>query len=233
MPKAEIFDFPQGSLEWYVARCGIPTASEFATVMRTKGKSADGSSKERNNYILKVAAEIITGESAEQYGYTNAAMERGKEMEAEARAAYAFMSDVEPQLVGFIRRGRAGGSPDALIGDDGLLELKTALPHILIDKLFRNEFPSEHAAQCQGNLWLSGREYIDIGIYWPKLPLFIKRAYRQESYIRQIVSAVDQFNEEVDATVERVKRYRDDRPTMTPLEQFRASVEGNDEDSRP
>lgn len=223
MSKAEIFHCEQNSPEWDLLRCGIPTASKFGCVMREKGKAADGSSKERASYVLTVAGEIITGMPAE--GYSNHHMERGHAMEDEARLAYAFMSDVSPQKVGFIKRGRAGGSPDSLIGDNGLLEIKTELPRLLIDTLLRNDFPTKHAAQCQGNLWLSGREFIDIAIYWPKMPLFIKRAYRQESFIRQIAAAVEQFNQEVDATVERVRAYRDDRPTRTVKEQFQASLE--------
>ena len=61
--------------------------------------------------------------------------------------------------------------------------------------------------QCQGALWIAEREWIDIGCYWPKLPLFVKRAYRDEDYIRTLADAVDRFNDELGETVERIRRY--------------------------
>jgi hypothetical protein len=202
----EILDCEQGTAEWLALRAGIPTASEFATVMRTKGKADDGSSKERRTYMLKLAGEILTGEPAESY--TNPHMERGKVMEAEARGYYAaFVAEAPLQRVGFIRRGQCGCSPDSLVGANGGLEIKTALPHILLDKMLKGEFPPEHRAQVQGNAWLAEREWWDLETYWPKLDPFIIRAYRDEPYIRTISDAVDRFNDELAALVERIRRY--------------------------
>src|SRR6185312_8191995 len=96
--------------------------------------------------------------------------ERGKIMEDEARNFYAFTSAVEPERVGFIQNGPRGCSPDSLIGASGMLEIKTALPHILIDRILKDDAPPEHKAQCQGNLWIAEREWIDLAIYWPRLP---------------------------------------------------------------
>ncbi len=171
----QIFDFDQGGEEWRAARLGIPTASEFATVL------AKGEGKTRRTYLYKLAGEVITGEPME--GYSNAHMERGKAMEDEAREAYAFIANAEPQRVGFIRNGRAGASPDSLVGTDGLVEIKTKLPHLMVECILRGEFPPEHVAQCQGQLWISQREWIDIAVYWPGFPLFVKRARRDEAYI--------------------------------------------------
>lgn len=199
----QIFDVDQGSDEWFAARAGIPTASEFATVMASGKGGAE--SKTRRTYMLKLAGEIITGETVE--GYTNAAMDRGHVMEPDARNMYALMTDAAPELVGFMRNGAKGCSPDALIGNDGVLEIKSKLPHLLIDILLRDEFPADHKAQCQGALWVAEREWIDIAVYWPKLPLFIKRAYRDEAYIAAMSSAVDQFNDELAAVVEQVQHY--------------------------
>lgn len=199
-----IIDCVQGTEEWHRARAGMPTASEFSTVLAS-GKGG-GESKTRATYLRKLAGEIITGEITESY--SNAHMERGKAMEGEARDCYAFITDATPQQVGFIIGKGAGGSPDSLLGNDGLLEIKTALPHILIEKLLKDDdFPSEHVAQCQGNLWVSEREWIDITIYWPKIPMFTKRAYRDDAYIKKLSDAVAQFNEELQAIVERVRRY--------------------------
>lgn len=199
----EILTCEQGTEEWYRARAGIPTASEFSTVMAS-GKGG-GDSKTRRTYMFKLAGEIVTGELTD--GFSNAHMERGKEMEPEARDLYSFMHDADIEQVGFIRNGLKGCSPDSLIGVAGMLEIKTKLPHLMIDVLLRDEFPSEHKAQCQGALWVAEREWIDIAVYWPKLPLFVKRAYRDEPYILGLSRAVLDFNEELHGIVERVRAY--------------------------
>lgn len=202
---AEIVDCAQNSEEWLRARMGIPTSSMFATVMASGRGGAE--SKTRASYLRKLAGEIITGEPMESF--SNAHMERGHVMEAEARDFYAFMASERPELVGFIRNGQKGGSPDALVGADGLLEIKTAQPYILIGYIEADKFPAEHVAQCQGNLWVSEREWIDLIVYWPKMPPFIKRAYRDEQYIANLSSAVDQFNDELGQIVQRVRWYGD------------------------
>jgi hypothetical protein len=199
----EIVSCDQNSDDWFRARMGIPTASEFATVM-ARGKGG-GESKTRQTYLYKLAGEIITGEPMESY--SNAHMERGKVMEDEARALYEFMTDQSCERVGFIRSGRKGASPDSLVGSNGLVEIKTKLPHLLIEALFRGEFPPEHKAQCQGQLWVAEREWLDIAIYWPGMPLFVTTATRDEAYIRELSDAVDSFNAELDIIVDRVRAY--------------------------
>lgn len=209
----------QGSDEWFRVRAGMPTASRFATIM-AKGRDG-GASKTRREYMLKLAGEILTGEPMDHY--TNHHMERGKEMEAEARDLYAFMKDVDPQQVGFIINGAKGCSPDSLIGNDGMAEIKTKLPHLQIDVLLGSDVPSEHRAQCQGNLWVAEREWLDFVSYWPKLPLFAPRTYRDEPYIKQIEAAVDQFNDELAELVERIRRMSGDTPGLR--ETLTASLE--------
>lgn len=193
----EILNCVQGSAEWFAARAGIPTASQFGTVM------AKGEGKTRRTYMLKLAGELLTGDPMDSF--TNKHMERGHEMEPEARRFYAFQNDVEPELVGFIRNGKKGASPDSLVGEDGLLEIKTKLPHLLLDVILKDSFPAEHRAQCQGQLWIAEREWIDLVCYWPKMPAHIVRAYRDEPYIKQISEAVDQFNDELAEIVTRFK----------------------------
>ncbi len=166
-----------------------------------KGRDG-GASKTRRTYMLKLAGEILTGEPMESY--SNHHMERGKEMEAEARDLYSFLTDVDPEQVGFIRNGQKGCSPDALVGDNGMVEIKTKLPHLQIDVLLCDELPSEHKAQCQGALWVAEREWIDFVSYWPSLPLFVKRVYRDDTYIASLASAVDQFNDELAGLVARI-----------------------------
>lgn len=198
----EISYCEQGTEEWLRTRMGIPTSSMFATVMAS-GKGG-GESKTRRKYMLQLAGEILTGEPME--GYTNANMERGKEMEDDIRKMYAFQTDSELERVGFIKWGKTGCSPDALIGKKRMLEIKTTQPHLLIDIHLRGEFPPEHRAQCMGNLWVAGREEIDIAIGWPKMPLYIQTIRRDENYIAALEIAVNEFNNELADVVSRMRR---------------------------
>ena len=199
----EIINCTQGSPEWAQARLGIPTASEFASIL-TKGRGG-AESRTRQTYLYKLAGERLTGEVMDSFTSTH--MERGKLMEEEARSAYSFVTGLDCETIGFLRHGRAGASPDALIGQDGLLEIKTKLPHLLIEALLKGEFPPEHKAQCQGQLWIAERDWIDLAIYWPSLPIVITRAYRDEAFIAELSTAVTQFNDELDRIVAQVAAY--------------------------
>lgn len=199
----EIIDCEQGTAEWYAARLGIPTASEFATV--TASGRGGGESKTRKAYMLKLAGELLTGEPMETY--QNAAMERGKIMEDEARDLYAFMMSVEPIRVGFIKNGIAGCSPDSLIGDDAGLEIKSAAAHIQIERLQRGTLPPEHKAQVQGSLWVTGRKTWDFVSYCRKLPPLIITVQRDEPYIAVIEQEVKAFNDELATIVDQIKNY--------------------------
>jgi hypothetical protein len=199
----QIIQCDQGSPEWFAARAGIPTASEFHTVMAV-GKQG-GKSLTRKAYLNKLAGEILTGEP--MASYVNADMERGKLMEDEARDLYSFQAGIQPQRVGFIRSGDKGASPDSLIGDKGGLEIKSAAAHIQIERLLADELPSEHKAQVHGGMWVCEREWWDFTSYCPKLPLFVKRVYRDEDYIKTIALAVELFNVELRQTVEYIRRY--------------------------
>ena len=227
----QIIDCEQGSAEWFAARAGIPTASEFSTVL-SEGR-ADGTmpntiidamvksgctadqlaaavkaAKSKNSnpaamrakYLDKLAGEIITGQP-DPDSYSNPHLERGKTMEDEARSLYGFARGVEPSLVGFIRAGRAGCSPDSLVGEDGGLEIKTAMPTVHLPRLRSGKLPSEHKAQVQGNLWITGRAWWDFMSYWPGLPPLIVRVQRDEDYIAKLAAAVDAFNADLDAVV--------------------------------
>lgn len=197
----KIYTCEQGTPEWFEARLGIPTASEFATVM------AKGEGKTRRRYLLKLAGEVITGEVEDSY--TNAHMERGKVMEEDARKMYAFINDAACERVGFIRNGDMGCSPDSLIGEDGGVEIKTALAHIQVDRLLRNELPSEHRAQVQGFLLVTSRAWCDFVSYSPKLPLLVVRVQRDNGYIANLKGEIDRFNDELAKIVEQVRRYGD------------------------
>ena len=194
-----ILDCEQNSESWFEARRGIPTASEFSTII-AKGRTKGEPSVTRRKYLLTLAGQILTGEVVKAWE-GNEHTERGHALEDEARQLYAFQRDADPQLVGFMRRGRVGASPDSMVGDSGLVEIKTKLPHIQLDVLENDRLPPEHVAQVQGQLLVSGREYCDFVSYWPKLPLFVKRVERDEPYIAMLSQAIDDFLGELDAIV--------------------------------
>lgn len=197
----EIFDCDQNSPEWLACRLGIPTASRFKDIL------AKGEGKMRSKYLRELAGEIITGLPTENY--SNAYMERGHAVEPEARSLYAFMRDCDPQPVGFVRNGRAGCSPDSLIGETGLLEIKSKAPHLWIECMERGAFPPEHVAQVQGQLWVTEREWCDLAIWFPGMPLQVYRVQRDEAYIGKLRQAVAAFCEELDELVARVRAYGD------------------------
>lgn len=192
----EFFDCEQGSPEWFELRRGIPTASCFSHIL------AKGQGKMRKGYLNRLAAEIVSGECLETY--INGDMRRGQEREEEDRKGYAFDHDIEPVRIGFAKNGGIGCSPDALIGEDGVLELKSVRGDLLIDFLDRNEFPPEYKAQCQGNLFVLEREWIDLRCSWRGMPPFEIRMKRDENYISMLASEISLFLADLDATVERI-----------------------------
>lgn len=199
----EVFTCEQGSPEWYQCRLGIPTASEFKTIIGIKKDAKEKVT--RQTYMFKLAGEIINQEPSENY--TNPYMDRGKELEPEIRNLYCMMQNCDAQQVGFLRDGRRGASPDSLIGNNGMLEIKSQAPHILLKTIFANVVPPEHMAQLQGNLWIAGREWIDFCSGFRKMKPFIKRVYRNEEYIRTIAEGVDAFLHELDEVVARYDAY--------------------------
>jgi hypothetical protein len=195
----EIFDCPQKSPEWYRVRMGLPTASMFGTVM------AKGAGKTRDSYMRKLAGEILSDVPMESY--SNDDMERGIAQEPELRARYAFMHDEEITEVGFIKNGNKGCSPDGLIGADGMVQFKSAAPHVMIEILLDGGVPAKHLPQCQGELWIAEREWTDLVIgSAPKMPLFVQRIHRDERYIQKITGEVADFNIELREMVEKIRR---------------------------
>jgi len=203
-PTIEIFDCEQGTDEWKSLRLGIPTASRFADIM------AAGEGKVRTRYLRELAGEIITGRPAETF--KGSAMTRGNEMEAEARDHYARTKFADLRQVGFVKNASlmkfatVGASPDALIGDDGGLEIKTMIPALMIELFDKGSaMPNEHRAQVQGNMWVCEREWWDFKIYYPRMPDFTVRVLRDDSYIKQISNEIEQFSYDLKKLVERLR----------------------------
>lgn len=187
----------QQSPEWRKLRIGMPTASRFGDMM------AEGKGISRRNYLYQLAGEHLSGEPIESY--QNGAMLRGIEQEPEARATYSFLTEAEVKQVGFITNGKCGCSPDGLIGKAGAVEFKSAQPNVMVDIVLRESFPAEHKAQCQGTLYISERQWIDLVVYHPKMPLFIRRTFRDEAYIRELDREVDRFNKDLKEIIRKIK----------------------------
>ncbi|WP_019221237.1 lambda exonuclease family protein [Bartonella senegalensis] len=199
-------DCIQGTEQWYQARKGVITASLFEMVMAQK-KQGQKTSK-YHAVMRKLAGERITGKIVEEA--TTLSMRRGTELEPSARQLYATLTQSKPQSVGFVLADdrMKGFSPDAFIGTKGLLEIKTKKPEILIPHYTQKKFPAEHKAQCQGALWIAQREWIDLMLYWPDMPPLIKRAYRDEAYIRKLESEINRFNEDLEIMVQKIKDFK-------------------------
>lgn len=203
MPDAlQIFDCEQGTPEWHAARCGVVTASVFATVM-AKGRGG-GPSETRKKLLYQLAAETITGEHVPTWD-GNKHTERGHAMEPQVRDLYMATCDEECRQVGFMRRGRIGCSPDTLVGEHGLLEIKTKLPHLQIEAALAGVLPSEHVAQVQGQLLVTGRQWCDFRSYWPGLPELRVRVYRDLPYLSTLHQELQTFVRELDALVDKIK----------------------------
>lgn len=206
MSQVEIFpNLEQGSDEWHAARCGIATASRFGDIMTKPREKGARWSKTALTYAYEVAGEIITGRPHPFVETWD--MRRGKEREPEIRRAYEFVTEQEVQQVGFVRRGRAGYSPDGLVGTAGAVEIKSHKPHILIPMILGTETPEQHVAQTQGGLWVAERSWIDLVCDWEGLPPYVHRVERDEAYIAELEKSVIEFGDLVDDVVDRVRRY--------------------------
>ncbi len=196
----------QNSTDWYLARMGMVTASEAATVMSMPIDKKSPTST-RRTYMNKLIGERITGEPMDTY--TNKNMERGHEWEDQARATYELTQDVEVRQVGFIENQRlnAGCSPDGLVGDDGLIEIKTRAAHLMVDLLDKRETPKAHLAQVQCAMLVSGRMWCDLIVYNPHFPPFISRIDRDVGACTKIKAAINEFYIEMANRETRVREY--------------------------
>lgn len=170
--------------------------------LMVNGKSESGFGTSAISYMHELIGERITGQPTTWSGSTHT--ERGHELEPVARELYQERTGNTVEQCGIIINHGAGYSPDGLIGDDGSVEIKTKLPKYQVEVLLAGEIPKEHVAQCQGGLWVSEREWIDFISYWPGMPLFVKRAYRDEKMISLIAERVEAFYAEMERRMNRV-----------------------------
>jgi putative phage-type endonuclease len=199
----------QGSPEWHALRCGKVTASRVADVI-AKTKTGWGAS--RANYAAELIAERLTGVAAE--GFTNAAMQWGTDQEPNARMAYEFMEDVTVEQVAFVVHPTiedAGASPDGLVGQDGMVEIKCPNTATHIDTLINQAIPAKYVTQMMWQMACTGRKWCDFVSYDPRLPesmqMFVKRIHRDDDVIIDLESEVVRFLEdEVEAKVSALRR---------------------------
>lgn len=187
--------------EWFSARAGKVTASRVADLMaRTKS----GYSASRENYMAQLVVERFTGGQGESF--TNAAMQWGTEQEPFARAAYEAREGVFVDEVGFVPHPTiegAGASPDGLVGDDGLVEIKCLNTATMIDTLINETVPGKYYTQMQMQMACTGRKWCDYVVFDPRMPvnaqLFVKRVERDDTYIADMEGEITKFLNEVDA----------------------------------
>lgn len=195
----KIINIIQGSPEWFAARCGIPTASCFDKILCIDGKV----SKQRTKYLWQLAGETIAGIQEETY--TNGAMERGKIMEDEARQLYQLITGKEVLQVGFCLAEGYGASPDGLVGDKGLLELKCPIISTQVGYLLDNKLPSDYFQQVQGQLLVTNREWVDFMSYYPALKPLIIRVQRDEKFIGLLKAELKTFCVELKKIAKKIK----------------------------
>lgn len=188
----KIINVTQGSGEWLQARLGIPTSSCFEKIVTPTGKLSTQSRK----YCYYLVTEMLLQrqlDSIDQLEW----VARGKEMEPQAVKMYEFQQECETQEVGFITTddGMIGCSPDRLIvGRNAGLEVKSPSPAIHVGYMVDGR-GKEYTPQVQGQLYVAEFEYVDFWAFHPELPPVLERTYRDESYIRTLAQALDQFND--------------------------------------
>lgn len=195
-------NFEQYSPEWFAARLGRPSASQFDKIITTKGER----SKQSTKYMYQLAGERISG--AREESYTNAAMQRGTEMEPEARALYELLHDAQVDQVGMCYKDEArmfSCSPDGLIGENGGLEIKCPSMAVHIEYLIGGKLPTDYYQQVHGSLLITGREWWDFASYYPGIKPLIVRVYPDEKFLAALESELICFCEELAEVVEKIK----------------------------
>jgi putative phage-type endonuclease len=197
----------QRTAEWYEARLGKATASRIADIV---AKTKTGYSTSRANYMAELICERLTG--MQGASYSNAAMAWGVETEPMARAAYEGAVGslvIETGFVPHAAISMAGASPDGLVGDEGLVEIKCPMTATHIDTLLGQSVPSKYVTQMQWQMACTGRKWCDFVSYDPRMPenmrIFIKRVERDEQVISTLETEVIQFLKELDEKIVQLK----------------------------
>lgn len=196
----------QGTDEWFAQRIGKLTASRMADVLAT---TKSGPSASRKNYLAQLVAERMTGQASESF--TNASMAWGTEHEPLARAEYEILTDHTVNQVSFIDHPTiewCGASPDGLILDLGLVEIKCPNTATHIEYLLAGKPPSKYQPQMLLQLACTGREWCDFVSYDPRMPeehrLFVVRFQPSAEEIKEVEQAARDFLHEVEWTINKL-----------------------------
>lgn len=188
----KVYNVEQGSDEWTALRAGLPTASEFSKIITPKTHTLSASA---SSYAVKLAVEIILGCPLEADLNHNQDVQRGIALEEVAAQSYEFETAETAQRVGFItdNAGTYGASPDRLIGEDGLLEIKCPRPEKHAHYML-NGFGADYFVQVQGQLLVTGRRWCDRYSYCPGLRPYTERVERDEAFLKALSDALAQFH---------------------------------------
>lgn len=192
-------DLVQGSPEWHIARLGRPTASEFSRIITPKTMQF---SSQADEYANEKIAEIMTGESQGLLRPTYY-MERGQLMEVEARESYEFTHDVKTGNGGFWTddNKKFGASPDFLVGNNGIGEIKCLDGKQHIKYLLENRVKDDFKPQIQGQLLICERDWCDWWMYHPLMPRVAIRTYRDEEYIKLLSDGLEKFRDLMESKI--------------------------------
>ena len=197
----------QGTEEWLKARCGVLTASVIGQLVTPKTMKLANNETSRA-LVRTLAAERIT--SWVEPTFPSRDMERGNWDEPIAREIYETATGNDVQQVGFMTRTFAdyeiGYSPDGLVGDDGLIEIKSRRQKTQLDTILTNTVPAMNMAQLQAGLLVSGREWCDYISFCGGMPLFIKRVYPDKRWQSLLVDAADNFELDVHQLIKAFKK---------------------------
>lgn len=189
----------QGTDDWQALRLGKVTASRIADLM---ARTRTGWGTSRTNYMAELVAERLTGVKSE--GFSNAAIKWGFEMEPQARDAYVFFADADVTQIGFVDHPRiamTGASPDGLVGDAGLVEIKCPLTATHIETLLTASVREKYLFQMQWQMACTGRQWCDFVSYDPRMPermrYFCQRVPRNDRLIADLEREVSEFLREV------------------------------------
>lgn len=182
----------QQSEAWCEIRCGRVTGTRFKSLMMAE------STQGYKDLITNLACEIITGKQEETY--SNANMEHGTETEPEARREYETIFGIEVKQTGFIMRDEddkyhnwIGVSPDGLLPDNGILEIKCPLMKTHLEYIEANRLPLEYRYQVQGQLFVSGFNYADFMSYVEGMKPFIFRVFPDEELFKEFETRLDKL----------------------------------------
>lgn len=194
----------QRTEEWFAARLGKVTASRIKDVMAGKTTAA------RRNYIAQLVAERLTNKAPESF--TNAAMQWGTDQEPFARAAYEARTGVLVDETGLVDHPvipNSGASPDGLVGDDGLVEIKCPNTATHMETLLTRTPDSDYIGQMQWQMACTGRKWCDFVSYDPRMPenlqLCVIRVNRDDKKIGEIEKEIIKFLAEVDEKLSKLK----------------------------